>query len=308
MKTGKGMVTVFSIIVAIAAAAAQQGFPKLEGPYLGQRPPGTTPETFSPGVISTEAVEACLCFSFDGRYLVFRRGFREDTTIYLVENKDGVWLEPEPAPFFVKEYGFGDFTFSPNSPELFFTSRRPLDRGGDRTESANLWKVGYEGGRWLEPVALGSVVNSELHDSYPSVSNDDTLFFFRRFDAENGLSEIVCSEFKDGAYVTPKRIGREINTQWDEWDPCVSPDGDFLVFCSTKPSGLGEDDLYVSFRKENGDWTEAVNLGDEINSDRSENRPFITADGKYLFYNSNVNGSRDVFWVDLDVVRGFKPS
>ena len=98
------------------------------------------------------------------------------------------------------------------------------------------------------------------------------------------------------------------NPRWDEWDPCVSPGGDLLVFCSTKPSGFGGDDLYVSFRKNDGGWAEAVNLGDGINSERSENRPFITADGKYLFFNSNVNGSRDVFWVDLDVVRQHKPN
>jgi len=308
MKPGKSVAVIFSIIVALASAAGQQGFPTLDGPFLGQQPPGTTPETFSPGVVSTEAVEACLCFSFDGRFLVFRRGFREDTEILFMERKGGAWREPEPAPFFVREFGLGDFTFSPNRPELYFTSRRPLERGGDKTESANLWKVGYENGEWLDPAPLGSVVNSRLHDSYPSVSNDNTLFFFRRFDAENGLSEIMYSEFNDGTYSTPTRMGREINTQWDEWDPCISPDGGFLVFCSKKPSGFGEDDLYVSFRKKNGDWTEAVNLGNEINSDRSENRPFITADGKYLFFNSNVNGSRDVFWVDLAAVKRLNPA
>jgi len=110
------------------------------------------------------------------------------------------------------------------------------------------------------------------------------------------------------SYSDPKRMGGEINTQWDEWDPCVSPDGDLLVFCSKNPSGLGEDDLFVSFRMNDGGWSEAVNLGDGINSDRSENRPFITADGKYLFFNSNVNGNRDVFWVEMAVVTKLRPN
>lgn len=80
------------------------------------------------------------------------------------------------------------------------------------------------------------------------------------------------------------------------------------MFCSKNPSGFGEDDLYVSFREDDGGWTEAINLGEKINSSQSENRPFITTDGKHLFFNSNVNGNRDVFWVDVDAIRMLKPS
>ena len=307
MNPGKGVAAIFPIVVAAVVAAQQGGFPVIEGRFLGQAPPGLTPEVFAPGIVSTEAIEASLCLSYDDRFLVFRRGFREDTEIYLTENKDGKWSEPARAPFFLKQYRFGDFTFSPAEPALFFTTDRPLEPEQGKAESANLWKVEYENGEWLDPSPLGGAVNSPLHESYPSVSNDKTLFFFRRFDAENGLSEIMYSEFSDGVYSAPIRMGKEINTQWDEWDPSVAPDGSFLVFCSTEPSGFGRDDLYVSFKTPDGGWTEAVNLGSEINSEESQNRPFITADGKYLFYNSSANESRDVFWVDLGVVEQLRP-
>jgi hypothetical protein len=307
MKRTAGFAVAGLIVVVLASAADPPDSGVLEGPYLGQDPPGRTPAVFARGTVSTDAVEGCLSFSFDGRYLVFRRGFRDDTEVFLVENTNGSWGEPKPAPFFVKEFGFGDFTFSPNRPELYFTSRRPLVPGGETTESANLWKVEVENGVWKEPASLGDSVTTDLHESYPSVANDKTLYFFRRFDDQNGLSEIMRSEFDDGAYSTPERMGPEVNTKWDEWDPCISPDGDLLIFCSKKPSGFGEDDLYVSFRSKDGGWTDAINLGDGINSERSENRPFITADGRYLFFNSDVAGSRDVYWVDLDVVRELNP-
>ena len=64
---------------------------------------------------------------------------------------------------------------------------------------------------------------------------------------------------------------------------------------------------HLLFKTADGGWTEAVNLGNEINSEESENRPFITADGKYLFYNSSANESRDVFWVDLGIVKKLGP-
>lgn len=307
MKKGRSVVFIFSVVAAAMVAAQQGEFPILKGRYLGQIPPGLTPEVFAPGIVSTDAVEAGLCFSHDDRFLVFRRGFREDTEIYLMENEDGGWTAPTRAPFFAEQYRFGDFTCSPNEPVLYFTTDRPLQPGQAKAESANLWSVKHEAGHWLNPTPLGRAVNSALHDSYPSVSQNKTLFFFRRFEADDGLSEIMYSEFKDGNYSEPIRMGPEINTNWDEWDPSISPDGSLLVFCSTKPSGFGRDDLYVSFRKQDGGWSEAINLGDEINSKESENRPFISANGKYLFYNSSVNGSRDVFWVDLGAIQKLRP-
>ncbi len=308
MKTGKCVAVIFSIVIAGAVSAQQQDFPLLEGPYLGQTPPGMTAEVFAPGVISTPAIEASLTFSYDHRFMVFRRGFRDDTEIFLSENKTGKWTEPVRAPFFVKEYGFGDFTFSPNEPVLYFTSRRPLEPGQASTESSNLWKVEYDNGKWLAPTSISDVLITPLHESYPSVSNDKTLYFFRRFDDENRNYEMMFSEFENGAYSAPIRMGKEINTQWEEWDPSVAPDGSFLVFCSKKPSGFGQDDLYVSFRTANGGWTDAVNLGDGINSEGSENRPFITSDGKYLFFNRGSDGGRDVYWIDAAVIEQFRPN
>jgi hypothetical protein len=153
----------------------------------------------------------------------------------------------------------------------------------------------------------GRFLVTPLHKSYPSAANDRTLHFFRRFDGEDGNYEIMRSAFVDGAYVEPARMGAEINTQWEEWDPAIAPDGCFLVFCSKRPSSLGQDDLYVSFRTADGGWTDAVNLGSGNNSASSENRPFITADDKYLFFNRGDGANRDVYWVDLDAVRQLSP-
>lgn len=302
------LTTVLSVIIAGPILAQQENFPKLTGQYLGQTPPDTKAEIFAPGIISTDVIEAGLTFSHDGRYLVFRRGFRADTEIYLSENRAGTWTNPVPAPFFVKEYGFGDFTFSPNEPVLYFTSRRPLEQGQATTDSANLWQVEYDNEGWSLPSPIADILVTPLHESYPSVANDKTLYFFRRFDDENGNYELMYSEFKNAAYSAPARMGEAINTEWEEWDPSVAPDSSFLVFCSKRPSSLGQDDLYVSFRTPDGGWTDALNLGDGVNSEQSENRPFITADGKYLFFNRGNRENRNVYWVDLGVVRRLAPA
>lgn len=294
---------VFLCSVFLFVGATNQGIqPILEGEYLGQRPPGKTPQVFLPGFISTDAPEGCISFSFDGRFVVFRRHFREETDVFIMEREHGLWTAPRRAPFFLKGYRFGDFTFSPSELKLFFTSDRPLGPEEDRAESSNLWVVEYVDGGWLTPRPLAGSVNTRLHESYPSVSSDGDLFFFRRYDAENGASEILFSALKSGEYDEPVRMSAAVNSQWDEWDPCVSSDGRVLVFASKQP-GFGEDDLYVSFRGVDGAWSKAINLGKTINSPQSENRPFITADDRYLFFSSSSGGNRDVFWVDMEFVR-----
>ena len=98
-----------------------------------------------------------------------------------------------------------------------------------------------------------------------------------------------------------------LNTEHHEWDPFIAPDESYLIFCSTRPGGLGRDDLYVSFRGEDDGWSEAVHMGDEINSPRSENRPYVTLDGKYFFYTSIKRGKRDVYWVSAKYLDRFRP-
>jgi len=48
--------------ILIGATAEPEGFPVLKGPYLGQNPPGMTPEVFAPGIISTDATDGTLYF------------------------------------------------------------------------------------------------------------------------------------------------------------------------------------------------------------------------------------------------------
>ena len=89
-------------------------------------------------------------------------------------------------------------------------------------------------------------------------------------------------------------------------DPFISPDETYLVFCSTKPGGYGQDDLYISFRGGDGAWQEPMNLGMSINSSGSENRPHVTLDGQYLFYTSNRAGQRDIYWVSTAIFARLK--
>ena len=62
----------YILLVAVMGINAQQSdFPKLTGPYLGQKPPGKTPEIFAPGIVSTEGLQLRLFFTPDGSEIVY---------------------------------------------------------------------------------------------------------------------------------------------------------------------------------------------------------------------------------------------
>ena len=83
----------------------------------------------------------------------------------------------------------------------------------------------------------------------------------------------------------------------------VAPDESYIVFDAGRPGGQGgEGDLYVVFRNADGSWSDAVNLGDTINTPGTNFCPMISPDGKYLFYAAG----RDIYWVSAEVIEKLK--
>src|SRR4030042_6166544 len=88
---------------ALALHSSEVDFPKLSGPYLGQKPPGMTPEIFAPGIVSSsEALEYGMAFTPDGREFYFNRS---GTGVMVCTWTDTGWTAPIKAPFLEKHKG-----------------------------------------------------------------------------------------------------------------------------------------------------------------------------------------------------------
>ena len=84
----------------------------------------------------------------------------------------------------------------------------------------------------------------------------------------------------------PVNLGPNINTEFWESSPSLSPDKNALYFSSSRPGGYGGRDLYVSYRV-NGKWQPAINMGPDVNTAADEIAPFIHADNQTLYYTSD---------------------
>jgi hypothetical protein len=301
MKTRRVLSFVALLALACGIGASGQSFPRLEGPYLGQKPPGLAPQPFAPGIVTTDGEEGCAGFALDGSVFLFQRFLNGRCHTYITRLRDGVWTAHELIPFWETMAENGDFVFSSDDRTLLYQVRTKTAAG----PISHIWKAEVTDSGWGLQTALPPPVNTQYFESFASDTADGALYFFSRRPGGKGRSDLYRSAYKDGKYAEPINL-EALNTEYEEWDPFVAPDDSYLIFCSTKPGGLGRDDLYISFRRKDGQWGPAVNMGEEVNSAGSENRPCVTRDGKYFFFTSTRRGSRDVFWVEAGYLDHFR--
>jgi outer membrane protein OmpA-like peptidoglycan-associated protein len=77
----------------------------------------------------------------------------------------------------------------------------------------------------------------------------------------------------------------------------LSMDGKAILLAFSRKKNSDDDDLYVSFLVD-GRWTRPMDLGEGINTKYSETTPFLSADGKTLYFSSDRpggQGSQDIY-------------
>ncbi|MCP4665909.1 MAG: hypothetical protein GY849_06050, partial [Deltaproteobacteria bacterium] len=92
--------------------------------------------------------------------------------------------------------------------------------------------------------------------------------------------------------------------------PCISPDGDFLIFTKFGADRQFPVQLLVSFREGDGSWTEPRSLSERLQTEGNDSAPRISPDGRYLFFQSVREGSgasRGLYWVSAEVIDRLRP-
>jgi Tol biopolymer transport system component len=319
------ILVIFSIFYFISSTlSAKDDFPVLKGPYLGQKPPGMTPEIFAPGIISTGHSESHPFFTPDGKELYYMLWGAPYNVILHMEEEKNSWTKPKIASFF-KKYD-EKLCLSPDGKTIVFGSHRHrLEEGEERHKKpAPIWILKRTETGWSKAQKLRDPINGPV-----AISGSGHLYFSTPFNGGMGGDDICFSRYVNGDYAEPENMGASINTSRHECDPCISPDESFLIFCR-KGEGFGRHDLFISFRKDDDSWTKAINIGEPINSSASELCPVFSPDGKYLFFTSNRrlhesyskipltyerklkilngpgNGSADIYWVDTKIIEQLK--
>lgn len=263
----------------------------METPYLGQKPPGLTPEPFAPGLVTTQGWE-------------YNGGFTPDLKEFYFLREVGKTLEDRKTEFVVIKYNNDQWEESVISSRVG-TPFISLD--GKTMHLGKRYKVRKGNGEWSEIKELGSPF-----DSLPIMqltSSSKGTYFFDEF-KRDFTGDIRYSRLVNGKYEEPRLVNKKINTG-KSFHPFIAPDESYLIFDSKREDGFGDSDIYISYRQENGEWGEPINFGNKINTEAWEASASVTPDGKYLFFNRNMGSDSyenvDIFWIDARVIETLKP-
>ena len=271
----------------------------LIGTYLGQERPDLLSKIFAPGFISKlNEYEFGSVFSNDGKEFYYGVDINGRSEIRYMICTNNIWSKPKRLNL-SNGFSANDPFLSPNGDKLFFISDMPVN-DSTLNKDIDIWFVKREGKNWSKPINAGRMINSDKNEYYISFTKSGTMYFASNAgttDTTKWNYDIYYSEYKEGTFQKPIRLGENINTKGYEADVFISPDESYIIFCSYREDGLGQGDLYISF-KENDAWTKAINMGTGINTKNHELCPFVTNDSKYFFYSSN----KDIYWISSEII------
>lgn len=256
--------------------------------------PPASPELL-PSWINSSASERDFALSPDGQELFFTlQGPRNtiQTLVYCQRLSNGDWSKPVIAPF-AGHYSDLEPAFSADGKKLYFSSNRPLK--GDQPKDFDIWSVEKVQGHWAEPVNIGAPVNTSSDEFYPSVTNSGNLYFTAAYAGGVGKEDIYIARWDKDHYVQPEALGSEINSRTYEFNAFVLPDESLIIFTSYgRADDMGGGDLYFSKKDAQGQWQEARHL-DKLSSSKLDYCPFVSFDGKVLFFTSERNDLKAVY-------------
>lgn len=167
-----------------------------------------------------------------------------------------------------------------------------------------------EDDEWSQRYILPSPLNSKGNEGAQTLSADGTWMFFTgcgRNDSK-GSCDIYFSKKTKYGWSEPVNIGAPVNTPYWESQPSFSADGRTLYFSSSRPGGQGGKDIWkarVLGLRDDGSpfFSKPVNVGNNVNTVRDENSPFIHHDNKTLYFSSEGwpgLGNSDLFIAKKD--------
>jgi hypothetical protein len=284
-------------LVGTTIAHAQGDFWNSPQAYLGQQPPGDTPQIFALKLLTQKDTFSFdrVAFSDDGREFYYP----SNTTWFSGKNAKIRYFKFEQdgwkGPFVLNEHYYAP-TFSIDGQSLY------LEGGQPDSLHAHIWRSDRTpDGGWTEPT-LFLKTDFGLYDLMPTNSGTYYIGSNARQGSRKDYSTYDFCTLRIAAGDTVvERLGGAVNTPGFDGDFFVARDESYMVVSAREKKDF-ECELWITFRRPDKTWTAPVSLGPLINN-RDAHRwgEYVTPDGKYLFYSTGTSPADcHVYWVRFD--------
>ncbi|NIJ55574.1 OmpA family protein [Dyadobacter arcticus] len=194
---------------------------------------------------------------------------------------------------------------SPDGKTVYFSRiSHPQNTHGPKG-SQDIWFSELKNDKWTQARRLPPPLNKEDYNSLYSITPDGNTLLVKG-SYKNGVYEtrgFSTSKKTARGWSAPNKIelpgySKISKGQFD----CgyLSTDGKALVMSFSEKKNSKTDDMYVSFKQKNGEWSKPLNLGPEINTEEfTETTPFLAPDGVTIYFSSDRKGgqgSNDIYY------------
>lgn len=188
---------------------------------------------------------------------------------------------------------------SADGKTLYFGRKKSPDNIGGIEDGEDMWMSTTKDDRtWSKSINLGPPVNTSSVNNLISVSTDNNTLLFHAGDGFSFMHRTLDS------WSPLEDQGIHFKNESDYLEGCLSPDGKVILFTAMLKKNafynpnVKEKDIYVCIKLGDLKWSEPINTGKILNSRGDECSPFLSADGKTLYFGTDGRpgfGGTDVF-------------
>jgi len=242
---------------------------------------------------------------------VFRQITENEALAFLEKTENALNLVNNPVEFNPQNLGdsvnseLNEYwpSLSLDESRLFFTVMLPRDMGSKSKPGVQedfFFADRNEDNSWGRRKNAGGFLNTDKNEGAQSLLSNGKVLYFTACDRMDGFGkcDLYLSYNHSESWSTPINLGGIVNSRYSDKHPSVNADNSQLIFASDRPGGFGGLDLWITYRDRYGQWTEPVNLGENINTPGEEQSPFLHPDNQSLYFSSSGHrslGRGDIF-------------
>ncbi|MEP0213591.1 MAG: OmpA family protein [Cellulophaga sp.] len=206
--------------------------------------------------LNTKTHESSTAFTKDGKTVYFTRNNSENgkfspdknglsrLKIYRATLENGKWTNVTELPFNNDEYSVANPTLNYTEDKLYFASDMPGTLG-----ASDIFVVAINSdGSFGEPQNLGATINTEGRETFPFISESETLYFASDgHPGLGGLDIFYINLQQENAEVLNMEKG--VNSRQDDFSLIINESKNEGFLASNRPKGKGSDDIYRFVRE-----------------------------------------------------------
>jgi outer membrane protein OmpA-like peptidoglycan-associated protein len=181
---------------------------------------------------------------------------------------------------------------------LYMARQNVAGNVGGAKDDEDVWTSHFENDQWSKATNMGKAVNTASADNLLAVSADNNTLMFEE------ANQLEVKHRTETGWSLPEKLNLVFKNELDHFVACLSADGKAVIFSAKLKSNVfydakrSEGDLYVCVKEADKKWSAPINLGSTINSMGEDTSPFLSADGKTLYFATDGRpgyGNQDIF-------------